>query len=297
VEFGKLDDINGVNWNLPENDQGNKKRLIPNENFKLYFGSPAWGNRHWVGKLYPLKSRPEDFLYHYSRSFNCIELNTTHYRIPTPEGAREWLTQVPADFEFCPKLHKDISHARNGLVDKTTLSYWFSFLQTIQNNLGPCFIQLHEMFSYTEKAILFQFLENWPNEFELSLELRHPSWFEKGKILPALADYLHKRKIGLVVTDVAGRRDVLHSSLSTPWCMIRLIGNDLDPSDKDRVKMWARRITEWKELGLTKAYVFLHQPDDILTIEFSQLSSELFKEAGFSQVPSFKLQEVQGSLI
>src|SRR5690606_37823878 len=128
---------------------------------KLYFGSPAWGNKLWLGKLYPKKTKPNEFLHHYSRSFNSIELNTTHYRIPTQEGAREWLSQVPVGFEFCPKVHKDISHARGGLQDKRMLSYWLKFLETMQGNLGPSFIQLHEMFSYSEKVQLFRFLENW----------------------------------------------------------------------------------------------------------------------------------------
>lgn len=297
MEFGKLEDISGVNWNLPQEDEGNLTRLTPSDEFKLYFGSPAWGNRSWIGKLYPLKSKPEEFLYHYSRSFNCIELNTTHYRIPTADGAREWLTQVPADFEFCPKVHKDISHTRNGLVDKVTLSYWFSFLENMKSNLGPSFIQMHEMFSYAEKAMLFKFLEAWPDEFELNLELRHPSWFEKGKVIPALTNYLHKRKIGLVTTDVAGRRDVVHSSLSTPWCMIRLVGNDLDDSDSKRAQDWAERILQWKKMGLTRAYVFLHQPDDILTVEFAKLAHDIFVKNGYKNVPEFHLQEVQGSLI
>ena len=296
MEFGKLDDISGVNWILPADDESNKNRLSQASSFKLYFGSPAWGNRHWIGKLYPLKSKNEEFLYYYSRNFNCIELNTTHYRIPSSEGAKEWLSQVPQGFEFCPKVHKDISHAKYGLIDKVTLSYWFSFLEAMKPNLGPSFIQMHEMFSYAEKGMLFKFLEAWPDEFELTLELRHPSWFEKGKVIPALTNYLHKRKIGLVMTDVAGRRDVLHSSLSTPWCMIRLIGNDLDPSDKIRTQMWAKRIQEWKKLGLSRAYVFLHQPDDILTIEFANLAQKIFMDAGHEDVPEFKLQEVQGSL-
>jgi hypothetical protein len=50
-------------------------------------------------------------------------------------------------------------------------------------------------------------------------------------------------------------------------------------------------------LGLKRAYVFLHQPDDILTVEFAKLAQEIFSSAGFKDVPEFKLQEVQGSLL
>nr|BDT29075.1 DUF72 domain-containing protein [Bacteriovorax sp. HI3] len=291
MEFGKLENIDSVDSALPTEDPGNASRVSPGHDFTLRFGSPAWGAKHWLGKIYPPKTPPQEFLYHYSRNFNCIELNTTHYRIPDSKTISEWLLAVPADFQFCPKLHKDISHARNGLVDTTILSHWWEFLSGIQNNLGPCFIQFHEMFSYKDKMLLFRFLENWPSEFKLSLELRHPSWFQNGVILPALADYLNRKNIGLVITDVAGRRDVLHSTLSTDWTLIRLIGNNLHESDERRLGDWALRIKEWQKLGLRDCYLFLHQPDDIKTIEFSTLAEEVFTQMSYENVPHFKLEQ------
>lgn len=143
------------------------------------------------------------------------------------------------------------------------------------------------MFSYRNKALLYQFLESWPLEFSLSLELRHASWFQHGVVLPALADYLAKKNIGLVITDVAGRRDVLHSSLSSYWTMIRLIGNDLDPSDAYRLDLWASRIKLWQQQGLSETFLFLHQPDDLLSIEFAKLAEAIFTRHGFQGIPHF----------
>lgn len=291
MEFGKLEDISFVDWTLPADDPKNAARLSKKQKHKLYFGSPAWGNKHWAGKIYPPKGSPDKYLHYYSRNFNSIELNTTHYRIPDTETSRGWLSQVPEHFHFCPKLHKDISHSRMGMTDTALLRAWLDFIQGLGNNLGPCFVQFHEQFSYQDKLLLFRFLENWPSEFKLSLELRHPSWFEGGKILPALTDYLHRRNIGLVITDVAGRRDVLHSSVSAPWTMVRLIGNDLDPSDNKRLEDWSKRIQSWIDLGLEETYLFLHQEDDIHTIEFSQMAEDVFKSAGFEEVPHFTIEK------
>jgi uncharacterized protein YecE (DUF72 family) len=147
------------------------------------------------------------------------------------------------------------------------------------------------MFSYKDKMLLFRFLENWPSEFKLSLELRHPSWFQNGVILPPLSDYLNRKNIGLVITDVAGRRDVLHSSLSTDWTMIRLIGNNLHVSDEMRLGEWANRIKEWQKIGLRDCYFFLHQPDDIMTIEFSTLAEEVFTQMSYENVPHFNVNQ------
>jgi len=77
MEFGKLDDISNVHWDLPHDDPKNPERLNQHSDFKLYFGSPAWGVKSWCGKLYPNKTTPEEYLNYYSKHFNCIELNTT----------------------------------------------------------------------------------------------------------------------------------------------------------------------------------------------------------------------------
>ncbi|MEA9356081.1 DUF72 domain-containing protein [Bacteriovorax sp. PP10] len=292
MEFGKLADIQNINWTLPEDDSKNASHihLAGETPSALFFGAPAWGSKHWLGKIYPKKTPTQEFLHYYSRNFTCIELNTTHYRIPDEKTTHEWLSKVPEHFLFCPKLPKDISHARNGLVDKITLEHWLDFLQRMKTNLGPCFIQLSEYFSYQDKMLLFKFLESWPSEFKLTLELRHPSWFQDGVILPALTDYLNRKNIGLVITDVAGRRDVLHSSLSTNWSLIRLIGNNLDPSDELRLSMWAERIKNWQSMGLPETYLFLHQPDDVMTIEFASKALEVFHKAGFSNLPHLQMQ-------
>lgn len=293
MEFGKLHNIEKVCWELPIDDPTNPERLKNNESFKLHFGSPAWGVKHWSGKLYPKKTPAEEFLFHYSQHFNCIELNTSHYRIPDYKTLNGWRSKVPESFQFCPKVYKEISHGKMGLVDKKLLSAWTRFLSEMQGSLGPCFIQLHEMFSYHDKKLLFHFLESWPSEFKLTLELRHSSWFEQGRVLPALVDYLHRKNIGLVITDVAGRRDILHSSLSSSWTQIRLIGNNLDPSDERRLRDWAQRISEWKKLGLKDAYLFLHQSDDLFTIEFARMASAIFQQFEFTQVPTFVMEQIQ----
>jgi uncharacterized protein YecE (DUF72 family) len=155
----------------------------------------------------------------------------------------------------------------------------------------PCFIQFHEKFSYNDKAHLFRFLENWPREFKLSLELRHPSWFQDQKILPALGAYLRKKDIGLVITDVAGRRDVLHASVTSDFSMIRLIGNDLHCSDERRLNDWSLKIHSWKEKGIKEIYLIFHQPDDLNTIEFGELAEKTFNTHGFVEVPHFTKNE------
>ena len=65
---------------------------------------------------------------------------------------------------------------------------------------------------------------------------------------------------GTVITDVAGRRDVLHMQLTTPVLMLRFVGNGLHPTDYQRSDDWIARIADWWQRGLQAAYIFIHQP-------------------------------------
>jgi uncharacterized protein YecE (DUF72 family) len=65
-----------------------------------------------------------------------------------------------------------------------------------------------------------------------------------------------------VMTDVAGRRDVLHMSLTSSAAMIRFTGNELHPSDFARLDAWAERLAGWFEAGLSELYFFMHQPEE-----------------------------------
>lgn len=272
MEFGKVDNIDHVNWSLPKDDPQTRiflNSLSKDSECLFFVGAPSWGASEWLGRIYPPKTKSADFLFHYSRNFNCIELNTTHYRIPTTEMVKNWCGQVPETFHFCPKIYKEISHTRNGLRNKELLKEQYRSLADFEEYLGPSFIQLPPYFTYENKVELFHFLEAWPSEFELLLEFRHSSWFSDNQILEPLVLYLQKKNIGIVITDVAGRRDVLHLSISAPFSMLRFIGNDLHKSDFERSLAWSKKLAEWKEYGLKKFYFMVHEADLALVPEMT----------------------------
>lgn len=293
MEFGKLPDISRVDWSLPESDSRSEdylKSLMPFEGRTQFFiGTPAWGRPEWVGTIYPRKTPAQQFLGFYAKNFSCIELNTVHYRIPTSEQLQKWIEKVTPGFIFCPKIFNGISHSREGLLDQSLLRAWCDTLPFYREHLGPCFLQLPPHFDYSKKAALFHFLQAWPREFELAIEFRHSSWLTPTRqILPALGDYLRERGIGLVITDVAGRRDILHTSTTAPFTMLRFIGNDLDPSDFERAAAWARKFQQWQEQGLQRAYFFVHEPDDIKAPEMADHVVRELNECCAAGLPGMK---------
>jgi uncharacterized protein YecE (DUF72 family) len=300
VKFGKLEDVDHVNWTIPEDDPSTKSFLSaqpPAGDLRIRFGAPAWDHATWVGKIYPPGTKRADFLHHYSRYFSCIELNTTHYAIPSEQHVKQWLEKVPETFRFCPKVYQGISHRRNGLLDGRLLGEWFRYLELLDDRRGVCFMQLPPHFDYSQKAQLFSFLKNWPAEFELALEFRHPSWFQGPRILPALADFLRTLGVGLVITDVAGRRDVLHTSISADFSLLRFVGSRLHSSDFTRAKAWTERFISWRDQGLRELYLFIHQPDDITVPELTEIFLEELRAQGGWNLRTAKLATTQLDLL
>ncbi|MEM9545987.1 MAG: DUF72 domain-containing protein [Bacteroidota bacterium] len=266
MKFGKLEDISNVDFRLPEEPVTNKNILdsLDSNNPQFYIGCTGWGMKAWKGTYYPEKTKPENFLYEYGKQFNTIELNSTHYGTPKQEVLEKWYADTPADFVFCPKLHKAISHRKMLGMDSDIIENTLNSLSILNDKLGPIFMQLPPYFDASRFSDLESFFKVFPEEFDLSVELRHPSWYEEEGVmdeLQAMAVDYHK---GLLITDVSGRRDILHMRLCGDYLMIRFVGNGLHPTDYSRVDEWVDRLTYYISNGVNKVYFFPHEPDNIL---------------------------------
>ena len=283
MKFGKLQSLEGVDFSLPPDQKEALIGLKKEDNsdpFQAFVGCPMWGNKAWVGKLYPKGAKAGEFLYHYSRAFNTIEMNTTHYRSPSEEQILKWKEQVPSSFVFCPKIPQTISHySKLQNVGPQTASFCEA-ISLFEENLGCVFMQMHESFGPDKLQVLAEFLSNFSPDIPLAIEFRHKSWFQDHLLIPQLYELLYHFRVGAVITDVAGRRDVLHTSLTSDIAMIRFVGNGLLPSDYQRVDVWIERIGTWIDKGLKQLYFFVHEPDDTYAPEMGtyvieQLNSQL----------------------
>ena len=272
MKFGKLPDISLVDFSFPNDAPFNASalgKLAPLEKVPFYIGCTGWSMKEWVGKVYPKKAKPKEYLHHYSRQFSTIELNTTHYRIPTPTTIEKWYKESAADFKFCPKIPQTISHSRDLGLSGGQIPIFCDSILGLKEKLGCCFMQLPPYFDLKRLPILNEFLSQFPQEIPLAIEVRHESWFESPGSINQLLEVLHKYQKSTVITDVAGRRDVLHMGLSTGTCMIRFVGNALHPSDYERINQWVERLSNWATSGLQEIYFFPHEPDNLLAPDLS----------------------------
>lgn len=233
----------------------------------VYVGCPEWSITEWKGKIYPGNAKSPDFLSHYARQFNTIELNLTHYRIPTESDILKWNTQTAEGFKFCPKFPQIISHDKKLRNADPETGEFCERVLDLGGKLGSSFLQLSPFFSPRQFPELEKFLRALPARLPVSVEFRHEDWFKNDRIWEETLLMLQSLDMGTVITDVAGRRDVVHQGLSNSSIMLRWVGNDHE-SDYDRIDAWIHRLKQWVAEGLQDIYIFVHISDNILAPEF-----------------------------
>ena len=301
MDFGRLEDISNVDFTLPPDHPDTLpllNRYTNGDKPRVYIGLPIWVNKSWIGGIYPATMREKDSLIWYAKQFNTIELNSTHYHIPGPDTIERWKQSVPQGFRFCPKFPQLISHESQLKSTKDMTAAFCESIAGLEEKLGDAFLQLPPYFEPSQLADLEEFVKFIPETIPLTVELRHPDWFVDNVASLELFDVLEKYRVGTVITDVAGRRDVLHMRLTTPSAMIRFVGNGLHPTDYARIDDWVERLKFWFENGLQQLYFFVHEPDNTLAPELAiYLIEQLNKECKLNlKLPKKFSQAVQGEL-
>lgn len=274
MDFGKTENLDEIDFTLPDDHPDTEKLFAKLKSSKsskpeIYIGCAKWGIKEWVGKFYPEKTKEKDFRNYYLTQFNSIELNPTHYRIPGAAQILEWRKGADDNFKFCPKFYQGISHfARLNNCENLTDAF-FDSVKNFEKNLGVCFLQLPPNFPPKNFQVLEKYLKSLPKEFDICLELRHPLWYSDQKVYDELYQMLKENKTGFVITDTAGRRDMVHMRLSTPAAFIRFVGNSLHPTDYKRIDDWILRIRKWINSGIKTIYFFMHMHDEKYSPELS----------------------------
>ncbi|MES2965388.1 MAG: DUF72 domain-containing protein [Bdellovibrionota bacterium] len=300
MDFGRVDvlGLNQIDLVLPPDDprtwvalkkarDGRASQFTP----RIGVGAPVWAVKAWCGKVYPFGTQTRDFLFHYSRQFNSIELNTTHYHVPDEETVLRWRDTTPNGFKFNVKFLQDVSHRRPLASHEQLTRSFIARVMNLEDRLGLCFLQLPPTFMPDDLPDLRAFIAQLPAGFPLAVEVRHESFFRDHRLAPRFYDLLNETGKFVVITDVAGRRDVLHTSLPGARVMVRFIGNDRHATDDARIADWVARLHTWLNLGLEQVEFFVHEPEDRATPDvIANFIDRMNEECGLS-IPKWKPYE------
>jgi uncharacterized protein YecE (DUF72 family) len=218
----------------------------------VYVGPAGWAYDDWRGIVYPRgKSSGFDPLDYLSRFFDCIEINSTFYRIPFARVTAGWVRRVGGNehFRFTLKLHRSFTHE----IGQATVDNVRAFHNGIKpivdtGRLGCVLVQFPWSFKNTTENS--GYLRRLFGEFEdvpLVLEVRHLSW----NAAPVY-DFLAERGVGFCNID----QPLFHGSMkpsarsTSPVGYFRLHGQNYENWFREGAGRDARYDYLYSEEGL-----------------------------------------------
>lgn len=281
MDFGRTVQIEEADLSLPPDDPltdllWQQLKDVPRTPPQIYIGCTEWGRKNWIGKIYPQGTKDRDFLAHYVKQFNSIELNALFYNLQPKEVIQRWASLAGPEFRFCPKYSNTISHYKQLQQAERDTDLFLDHMLSFGDKLGYSFLQLSERFASNRAEVLQKYVRHLPRDFHTCVELRHEDWFGKDPRAKDTWQLFHELGIGTVLTDTQGRRDCLHMKLTAPVAFIRYVGNNLHPTDYLRLDAWIDRISTWIGKGLREVYIFLHNPEEQMSPEMAAYLAEQF---------------------
>lgn len=256
MKFGSVENPQEIDFTLPDDHHDTERVLKVEDGLKeVFIGCAKW-NKQDLKKFYPRGTKDE--LEYYATQFNSIELNATFYNHFRTEQIEKWVDRTPADFKFFPKVHRMISHIKRLNNVEESIEMYTSNIRSFGNKLGMCFLQLHDNFKPANMERLVKAVEFWPKDIPFAIELRNTEWFSDASIANEVYSLFEANGISNIVTDTAGRRDLLHMRLTSPDVFVRYVGANHE-SDYSRLDAWIERIKSWANLGMKNLYFFVHQ--------------------------------------
>lgn len=167
-----------------------------------HLGTMGFGYKQWLGSFYPAGMAAKSYLSHYSQRFDAVEIDSTFYGIPRETQLTKWYHATPAEFKFCLKTPRLITHELPLHESITHMLTFLDVLPALQEKLGVILIQFGPEFTVQYRDHLAGFLAQLPSNFRYAVEFRHRSWVDeetavllsKFNICWVTADYIHLPK-------------------------------------------------------------------------------------------------------
>lgn len=139
----------------------------------------------------------KDFLLYYSQEFNCCEINSTYYAIPTAKNMEAMANKTGEGFLFSVKANKEMTHEYKGNVEifKAFRDALHPLLE--RNKLGCVLAQFPYSFKHSEKSCSFiQLFKEQLAPMPLVVEFRNAGWLKRE-----VFDWMKGMDIGFCCVD------------------------------------------------------------------------------------------------
>jgi uncharacterized protein YecE (DUF72 family) len=228
---------------------------------EIHIGTSGYSYKHWRGKYYPEDLKPAEWLRHYVKDFDTVELNNTFYHLPTEDAFDNWRKSTPSDFLFAVKGSRFLTHmiklkdAERGLVN------FMPRAERLKSKLGPILWQLPPGWNVNVER-LEEFLRLLPKKHRYTFELRNETWMTEE-----VYAVLRKYNAAFCIYELAGYQSPLE--ITADWTYIRLHGPTrfkYQGSYSDaQLEEWADRIRGWSK-KMKAIYVYFDNDDSAFAV-------------------------------
>ncbi len=165
-------------------------------------GVAGWSYEDWIGPVYPAPlPRSVDTLAYLAACLDCIEINSTFYRPPSPAAAASWVRRTEAlpNFTFTVKLWQRFTHERAAENFDRDVGRVLEGVAPLAEagKCGALLVQFPWSFKRTqENAAWLKRVAEAFSDLRPVVEVRHDSW-NRASVL----DWLERHHVGVVAID------------------------------------------------------------------------------------------------
>ncbi len=180
-------------------------------------GTSGYTFDDWKGLVYP-KNLKGSALPHYAKLFDCVEINTTFYRVPPPSLFVNMLRHVPDDFVFLVKAPKEMTHERERF-SRAVIPFAEAIAPIVQaGQLGGLLVQFPFSFKLNDGALehVARIADALAGHgVPVQVEFRHASWLDAS-----VSRFLETHGLGFVNVDLPelrglpGRTNIVTSDVA-----------------------------------------------------------------------------------
>jgi uncharacterized protein YecE (DUF72 family) len=236
---------------------------------KLHLGTIGWSYNFWKGSFYPNKTASKNLLTYYGTQFNTVEVDSTFYRIPTPQAVTNWKNQTPDDFMFSLKFPSVITHIKMLKDCQPETNIFLERAKLLGQKLGPLLLQFPPSFGTEHLPDLIDFLNKLPKQSRYVVEVR-----DEGFLNEEFYSLLRDNNIALAWVESPIMPTT--EQVTSDFLYIRLEGDrkkvngtigKIEADKTEDLKLWANKIkphlTEIEVFGYFGKYYSGFPPSDV----------------------------------
>jgi uncharacterized protein YecE (DUF72 family) len=213
----------------------------------IRIGCSGWNYTHWRGGVfYPPRLPQRDWLRHYAKHFDTVEINSTFYRLPQPRVVARWVESTPSSFCFAVKVSRYLTHIKRLTEVDEHLTLLYDRIEPLLHSpkAGPLLWQLPPNFRF-DSARLAAALADLDSRRRHAFEFRHPSWFREETY-----SLLREHGAALVIADRSEVHGFQTDEVTADFTFVRFHAGTRGRNgnySRSELDAWAERLARWSD--------------------------------------------------